>query len=111
MVYISDAERDSAQQIIAKYANTIHPGDLLYIYVSSETMESVMKGMTVAQLIDRLYHNKSNLVSIPRREKLKKYDKIIEFNDAYKNMTIQDVLRDIAKISVEEKTENGDKQV
>ena len=70
-----------------------------------------INGMTVSQLIDRLYHNKSNLVSIPRREKLKKYDKIIEFNDAYKNMTIQDVLRDIAKISVEEKTENGDKQV
>lgn len=42
LVYISDAERDSAQQIIAKYANTIHPGDLLYIYVSSETMESVI---------------------------------------------------------------------
>lgn len=42
LVYISDAERDSAQQILAKYANTIHPGDLLYIYVSSETMESVI---------------------------------------------------------------------
>lgn len=42
LVYISDAERDSAQQIIAKYANTIHPGDLLYIYVNSEIMESVI---------------------------------------------------------------------
>ena len=42
LVYISDAERDSAQQILAKYANTIHPGDLLYIYVSSEIMESVV---------------------------------------------------------------------
>ena len=42
LVYISDAERDSAQQILAKYANTIHPGDLLYIYVSSEVMESVV---------------------------------------------------------------------
>ena len=79
--------------------------------LSPDEEMSQINGMTVAQLIDRLYHNKSNLVSIPRREKLKKYDKIIEFNDAYKNMTIQDVLRDIAKISVEEKTENGDKQV
>ena len=42
LVYISDAERDSAQQILAQYANTIHSGDLLYIYVSSETMESVI---------------------------------------------------------------------
>lgn len=42
LVYISDAERDSAQQILAKYANTIHPGDLLYIYVNSEIMESVI---------------------------------------------------------------------
>lgn len=42
LVYISDAERDSAQQILFKYANTIHPGDLLYIYVNSETMESVI---------------------------------------------------------------------
>lgn len=41
-VYISDAERDSAQQILNIYAHTIHPGDLLYIYVSSETMESVI---------------------------------------------------------------------
>ncbi len=42
LVYISDAERDSAQRILASYANTIHTGDLLYIYVSSETMESVI---------------------------------------------------------------------
>ena len=42
LVYISDAERDSAQRILATYANTIHTGDLLYIYVSSETMESVI---------------------------------------------------------------------
>lgn len=42
LVYISDAERDSAQRILATYANTIHTGDQLYIYVSSETMESVI---------------------------------------------------------------------
>lgn len=42
LVYISDAERDSAQQILNIYAHTIHPGDLLYIYVNSEVMESVI---------------------------------------------------------------------
>ena len=41
MVYITDAERDSAQQILSTYANSIHSGDLLYIYVYSETPESV----------------------------------------------------------------------
>ena len=42
MVYITDAERDSAQQIVASYANSIHPGDQLYIYVYSLTPESVI---------------------------------------------------------------------
>ncbi len=42
MAYITDAERDSAQRIIATYANSIHPGDQLYIYVYSETPESVV---------------------------------------------------------------------
>ena len=42
MAYITDAEHDSAQQIIASYANSIHPGDQLYIYVYSETPESVI---------------------------------------------------------------------
>ena len=42
MAYITDAERDSAQRIIASYANSIHAGDQLYIYVYSETPESVI---------------------------------------------------------------------
>ncbi len=42
LAYISDAERDSAQHILTTYAHTIHPGDLLYIYVNSEVMESVV---------------------------------------------------------------------
>lgn len=42
LAYISDADRDSAQQILTTYAHTIHPGDLLYIYVNSEVMESVV---------------------------------------------------------------------
>lgn len=40
--YYSDAERDSAQRILITYTNTIHPGDQLYIYVNSETIESVI---------------------------------------------------------------------
>ncbi len=42
MAYITDAERDIAQQILSTYANSIHPGDQLYIYVYSETPESVI---------------------------------------------------------------------
>ncbi len=42
MAYITDAERDSDQQILSTYANSIHSGDLLYIYVYSETPESVL---------------------------------------------------------------------
>lgn len=40
--YYSDAERDSAQRILTTYTNSIHPGDQLYIYVNSETIESVI---------------------------------------------------------------------
>lgn len=42
LAYVSDAERDSAQVILNNYTATIHPGDLLYIYVSSQTPESVI---------------------------------------------------------------------
>lgn len=35
LIYISDAERDSAQVIMTTYNTTIHPGDELYIYVYS----------------------------------------------------------------------------
>ena len=42
MVYIVDAERDSAQKIVTSYANSIHPGDQLYIYVHSLIPESVI---------------------------------------------------------------------
>ena len=37
MAYVSDAERDSAQQILSTYSNSIHAGDQLYIYVYSQT--------------------------------------------------------------------------
>ena len=40
--YISDAQRDSAQQILNNYSSTILPGDNLYIYVESATPESVI---------------------------------------------------------------------
>ena len=42
MAYVADAERDSAQKIVVSYANSIHPGDQLYIYVHSLTPESVI---------------------------------------------------------------------
>ena len=42
MAYIVDAERDSAQKIVTSYANSIHPGDQLYIYVHSQIPESVI---------------------------------------------------------------------
>ena len=42
VAYISDAERDTAQAILSNFAATIHPGDQLYIYVNSQTPESVI---------------------------------------------------------------------
>lgn len=42
MAYISDAQRDSAQEILSVYSATILPGDQLYIYVASKTPESVI---------------------------------------------------------------------
>lgn len=42
VAYVSDAERDSAQAILSSFAATIHPGDRLYIYVNSQTPESVV---------------------------------------------------------------------
>lgn len=42
MAYVHDAERDSAQQILSTYINTIHTGDQLYIYVYSQMAESVV---------------------------------------------------------------------
>ena len=34
IAYVSDATRDSAQQILSVYDNTILPGDQLYIHVA-----------------------------------------------------------------------------
>ena len=42
IAYVSDAARDSAQQILSVYDNTILPGDQLYIHVASMTPESVI---------------------------------------------------------------------
>lgn len=42
VAYISDATRDSAQTILDTYTATILPGDQLYIYVESQTPESVI---------------------------------------------------------------------
>ena len=42
LAYVSDAERNSAQAIINAYTSSIHSGDRLYIYVSSQTPESVI---------------------------------------------------------------------
>lgn len=41
-VYISDAERDYAEKTLNTYIETIHPGDLLYIYVYSTMPEAVI---------------------------------------------------------------------
>ena len=81
--YYSDAERDSAQRILTTYTNTIHPGDQLYIYVNSETIESVIPfnqethtepvemsrvnsaggSNTVKPMMDSYYQSKTNQVA------------------------------------------------
>ncbi len=42
VAYVSDAQRDSAQAILATYNTTIHSGDQLYIYVYSQTPEAAL---------------------------------------------------------------------
>lgn len=42
VAYISDAQRDSVQEIMTTYTATILPGDQLYIHVASQTPESVI---------------------------------------------------------------------
>lgn len=42
VAYFSDAQRDSAQVIVNTYQTTVHPGDLLNIYVSSQTPETTI---------------------------------------------------------------------
>ena len=42
MTYVSDAEHDESMAILQNYTSTVHVGDRLYIYVSSQTPESVM---------------------------------------------------------------------
>lgn len=42
VAYLSDAQRDSVQEILDIYNATILPGDQLYIYVASKTPESVI---------------------------------------------------------------------
>ena len=42
LAYVNDAERDSAQAVLNIYTASIHPGDQLYIYVSSQTPESAI---------------------------------------------------------------------
>lgn len=42
VAYLSDAQRDSIQEIMTVYTATILPGDQLYIHVASKTPESVL---------------------------------------------------------------------
>lgn len=42
IAYISDAQRDSATEILQTYTSTIVPGDRLYIHVSSQNPEAVI---------------------------------------------------------------------
>lgn len=42
VAYLSDAQRDSIQEIMTTYTATILPGDQLYIHVASQTPESVI---------------------------------------------------------------------
>lgn len=66
LVYISDAERDSAQQILTTYAHTIHTGDLLYIYVNSEVKESVVP-FNQETHIEAVEVNRRNMAGIEGR--------------------------------------------
>ena len=82
LAYISDAERDSAQQILTTYAHTIHPGDLLYIYVNSEVMESVVP-FNQETHIEALEMSRLNMTGGSNGEQ--------QISDTYKNRTQRQV--------------------
>lgn len=82
LAYISDAERDSAQQILTTYAHTIHPGDLLYIYVNSEVMESVVP-FNQETHIEALEMSRLNMAGGSNGEQ--------QISDTYKNRTQRQV--------------------
>lgn len=82
LAYISDAERDSAQQILTTYAHTIHPGDLLYIYVNSEVMESVVP-FNQETHIEALEMSRLNMAGVSNGEQ--------QISDTYKNRTQRQV--------------------
>ena len=80
--YISDAERDSAQQILTTYSHTIHPGDLLYIYVNSEVMESVVP-FNQETHIEAMEMSRLNIAGVSNGEQ--------QISDTYKNRTQRQV--------------------
>ncbi len=82
LAYISDAERDSAQQILTTYAHTIHPGDLLYIYVNSEVMESVVP-FNQETHVEALEMSRLNMAGGSNGEQ--------QISDTYKNRTQRQV--------------------
>lgn len=82
LAYISDAERDSAQQILTTYAHTIHPGDLLYIYVNSEVMESVVP-FNQETHIEAMEMSRLNMAGGSNGEQ--------QISDTYKNRTQRQV--------------------
>ena len=82
LAYISDAERDSAQHILTTYAHTIHPGDLLYIYVNSEVMESVVP-FNQETHVEALEMSRLNMVGGSNGEQ--------QISDTYKNRTQRQV--------------------
>lgn len=63
VAYITDAQRDSAQDIIQHYTASLMPGDQIYIYVSSQTPESVIpfnqETHTINLEVNRLTNNDS----------------------------------------------------
>ena len=78
--------------------------------LSPEEELAVIDGMSISQLIDEIRRNKSNYTSIPNSMKVKKFDDRIDMSKPMRNMTVKEMLRNVAKMGVNVKQEEQDGQ-
>lgn len=69
--------------------------------ISPEEELDMIDGMNVSQLIDTIRRHKSDLVAVPRRMKMKKFDDRLDMNVPFRNMTVHDMLKAVAKLGID----------
>ena len=78
--------------------------------ISPEEELDRIDGMNVSQLVDTIRRHKSDLVSLPRRRKMKKFEDRLDMKIPFRNMTVQDMMRVVAKLGIDLDDEGGEQQ-